>query len=161
MGDQLGRWLLPGMGPLLALALAGGIACGDADDGAIGTIEFRTPTPGAEATTPAGSPNGEATGPVLEIETTEDDPLAFSEDELRAPAATEITVEYTNNSPIPHNIHFFEGSNARAPSIAMTDIATGPNAIERVTFTTPDTPGSYFFHCDVHPVQMQGDLVVE
>ncbi len=46
------------------------------------------------------------------------------------------------------------------PTLAATKIGTGPNDVQTTTFTAPATPGSYYFHCDVHPQQMTGHLVV-
>jgi plastocyanin len=98
-------------------------------------------------------------GTVLEIETTQDDPLAFSETTLSAPAQTEVTVRYLNDSELQHNIAFFEGPDSTAPRLAATDLGTGPGIELEVTFTTPD-PGSYFYRCDVHPGDMNGTLEV-
>ena len=61
---------------------------------------------------------------------------------------------------MPHNIAFFEGADASAPRIASTEIVAGPDAAESVTFTAPATPGTYYFHCDVHPTQMAGNFEV-
>jgi plastocyanin len=71
-----------------------------------------------------------------------------------------VTVRYLNDSDLPHNIAFFEGADATASRIAATEVVTGPGNLQEVTFTTPAEPGSYYFHCDVHPVQMQGTLEV-
>ncbi len=190
MGQEARRYRrMAAFAVVAAVLLLGAAACGDDDSDGDG-IEFRTPTPGETATVggqqppPAGSPTTpaeetesppatespgaspggggtEEAGTVLRVETTDDDPLAFDVEELTAPADTEVMVEYANNSSLPHNIHFFEGEDASAPSLAMTEIATGPDVVERVTFTTPAEPGNYYFQCDVHPTQMQGELVVE
>ena len=48
-----------------------------------------------------------------------------------------------------------------APSLGKTDIATGPNALETMTFTAPSEPGTYYFWCDVHQTAMQGTYTVE
>ena len=153
-----------------------GAACGDddADDGNGDPLEEltqsasedvtppltaeETPTADTGAETP-GAGGAEGDGTTLEIATLEG--LTFTEDELTAPADTEITVEYLNDTPVPHNIHFFMGDSASAESLAQTDIVSGPGATESVTFTTPAEPGDYFFQCDVHPIDMTGSLVVE
>jgi plastocyanin len=116
-------------------------------------------SPGASG--PASSPgaSGEAAATILEIETTQDDPLAFSESTLSAPAQTEVTVRYLNDSNVQHDIAFFAGPDPTAPRLAATKVGTGPDNLQEVTFTTPD-PGSYFFRCDVHPGQMNGTLEV-
>jgi plastocyanin len=96
----------------------------------------------------------------LENTTPQDDPLAFSETRLSAPAAAAVTVEYLNESDLPHNIAFFEGPDASAPRIAATEVVAGPGTRQEVSFTAPAQPGSYYIHCDVHPAQMQGTFVV-
>jgi plastocyanin len=60
----------------------------------------------------------------------------------------------------PHDIAFFDGPDANAPRIAATQIGSGPGDHQEVTFTAPTEPGSYLFHCDVHPQQMTGTLEV-
>jgi plastocyanin len=112
---------------------------------------------GSPAGSPAGSPG---TGTLLRVTTTAANQLAFEPNQLTAPPATEITVEYLNDSPVLHNIHFFAGPDASAPPLAATAQVTGPGALESVTFTTPAESGQYFFHCDIHPPNMTGTLSV-
>jgi len=83
----------------------------------------------------------------------------FTPNSLEAKAGAKITVTYDNESSLPHNLHFYEGSDATAPSLAATQVATGPD-VQKVSFTAPSKPGSYFFQCDVHPDIMTGTLVV-
>jgi plastocyanin len=97
---------------------------------------------------------------VLQVASNQDQPLAFQPAELTAPANTVVTVTYSNNTNLPHNIHFFDGSDQNAPSLGATKVQTGPNAQDSVTFTTPSTPGDYFFWCDVHQSAMTGTLHV-
>ena len=52
----------------------------------------------------------------------------------------------------------FNGSDATAPAIFHGDLVTGPGSLD-YTFTLPG-PGTYFFHCDVHPVQMTGTITL-
>lgn len=116
-----------------------------------------TPTPRPPA------PSGEPTPPqgeVLRIRSVEADPLAYDTDVLTAKAGSSVTVEYTNDTSIPHNIAFFAGPDATAPRIAATEVKPGPGDVQTITFDAPAEPGSYFFHCDVHPVQMQGTFEV-
>jgi plastocyanin len=97
---------------------------------------------------------------VLKIATNTDKPLGYEPNELTAPASTVVEVDYSNNTALPHNIHFFAGPDENSPSIAKTDIQTGPGASASVTFTTPSQPGDYFFWCDVHQSAMTGTLHV-
>jgi cytochrome c oxidase subunit 2 len=117
------------------------------------------------AATPTPAPSeepGQTPGAAVELDvtTTDQNPLTFSPTELSAPAGAQVTVVYLNDSSLPHNIRFFNGADTSADSLASTDIKTGPGAEERVTFSAPSQPGDYFFHCDVHPLQMQGFLHV-
>lgn len=132
---------------------------------------FMPPGPTPEATPPTGSPaptpptgspaptDGQA-DVTFETETPPDNQLAFVPDTFTAPPGATIRVNYLNNTNIPHNIHFFAGSDQNAPSIAATDVETGPDNAQTVTFTAPEEPGDYYFHCDVHPVVMAGTLTV-
>src|SRR3954451_8682527 len=87
------------------------------------------------------------------------DGTVFTPNTLDAKAGSKITVTYDNESTLPHDLHFYAGSDATAPSLASTKVATGPD-VQNVSFTTPSTPGTYFFQCDVHPEIMTGTLVV-
>jgi plastocyanin len=111
--------------------------------------------------TASGTPAPDGTAAVtLDITTPGDDPLTFSESTLSAPAGTSVTVRYLNDSDLPHNVAFFDGSDATASRIAATEVDAGPADQQEVTFTAPAEPGSYFFHCDVHPTQMTGTFEV-
>lgn len=80
---------------------------------------------------------------------------------LSAPAGAPVTVTFTNDSNIQHNWHVFDGPDSGAPTLAATDIITGPGATASVSFTAPTQMGNYFFWCDVHPSIMTGNLVVQ
>ena len=117
------------------------------------------PTDGA---TGAPSPDGTgaqspaASGVAIDVVTPQSAPLAFEPNVLEMPAATAVTVNYLNDSNLPHNIEFFDGPDASAQLLGGTEIVTGPGALESVTFTTPDEPGDYFFWCRVHGNAMVG-----
>jgi glucose dehydrogenase/plastocyanin len=142
---------------IIALKLG---ATGPAQAPALTAPPSPTASPSAAATpAPTSSPSQQATaGTSLTISTLSGS--TFDKDTLTAAANAPITVTYTNNSDIPHNIHFYEGSDASAPSLGKTAIVTGPNAVESVSFTPPG-PGSYWFQCDVHPTLMTGHLLVQ
>lgn len=109
--------------------------------------------------TPAPSGSG-GTGTTIEVKTTADAQLAFSPATIDVSANTSVTINYTNDSPLPHNIHFFSGADSSAPDLGKTDVVPGPGALKSVTFTTPTAPGDYFFWCDVHTTAMTGILHV-
>jgi len=106
---------------------------------------------------PAGSPGGSTT---FDVSTPPDQPLAFVPATLQMPAATSVTVNYLNDSTLPHNINFFAGPDSSAESLGATEEVIGPGALESVTFTTPDQPADYFFWCDVHGAAMVGMYTV-
>lgn len=118
-----------------------------------------TPTP-APPSGPPQSGGPPPAGTVVETATTPDAPLAFAQTMLQAPAGAEVTVNYLNDSSVPHNIAFFQGADATAPRIAATEVMAGPGNQQTVSFTAPAEPGSYFFHCDVHAQQMTGTFEV-
>jgi outer membrane protein assembly factor BamB/plastocyanin len=112
--------------------------------------------PGAS---PAGSPAGSPVGNVLTLTTAADNPLSFGETELSAPANTEVTIRYDNQSSVPHNVAVFPGTEPSGDPIGRTEVETGP-VVQELVFTTPD-PGSYLYLCEVHPETMRGTLTVE
>ena len=116
-----------------------------------------TPTP---APSPAPGESPAPVGDAVKVVTTADAPLAFDVATIEAKAGASLTVEYTNDSDVPHNIAFFDGADASAPRIAGTEVKPGPGDVQTLTFTVPATPGDYYFHCDVHPTQMFGTLKV-
>lgn len=119
-----------------------------------------TPSAGPSAGASSGPTPVATQGLPIEVATPQDQPLAFVPSTLDAPAATLVTVNYNNNSNLPHNIQFFNGPDNTAPSLGATEIVTGPNAPRSVTFTTPSAPGGYYFWCDVHLAAMSGTLTV-
>ena len=149
---------------LLARAAVAGVAivaitaCA-ATSGADWTYAPLGPTPSA-APSGAATPAASAAATVIEVATPQDNSLAFVPNALDAPAETDVTLRYLNDSNVPHNIHVFEGSDNTAPSIGATAVVTGPGATEDLTFTTP-APGDYYFLCDVHGPSMSGTIRVQ
>jgi cytochrome c oxidase subunit 2 len=99
-------------------------------------------------------------GTLLEIATTAEKSIAFTTTSLEAQAGDTITVAYTNDSKVPHNIAFYDGPDATAQQIALSETITGPGATTQVTFEAPEVPGAYLFRCELHPMQMIGTLTV-
>ena len=120
------------------------------------------PSSGAPSSGAPSSPSGSGgAGSTINVETTQDQPLAFSPATLDVSAGASVTVNYMNNSNLPHNIQFFDGSDSSAPSLGASTVGTGPNDAQTVSFTAPTTPGDYFFWCDVHQNAMKGVLHVQ
>lgn len=88
--------------------------------------------------------------------------IAFARTCLAAPAGQPFTIEFDNQDQgTPHNIHIYSAdpiSDRNARSLFAGDLVTGPRTL---TYRVSALPaGRYFFHCDVHPSQMFGGLVV-
>jgi len=158
------RFALPAL-TALALSLLT-VACGGSAS-AGWTYAPLGPTPAASAaaspsaTGGAPSPGGSPSGNTIQVTTTQASPTAFEPATLQMPAGTAVTVDYLNDSNLPHNIEFFDGPDASSTMIGGTEQATGPGALETVTFTTPSAPGSYYFFCVVHGSSMQGTYTVQ
>jgi plastocyanin len=132
-------------------------ACGGAGPGwTYAPLGPSAPPTAAASATPAASPSM-----TIAVKTTAAAPLAFDPPMLEAPANTVVQVDYLNDSPVPHNINFFAGADSSAESLGKTAVETGPGATESVVFTTPATPGDYYFWCDVHGAAMAGTLHVQ
>jgi plastocyanin len=122
------------------------------------------PTPQTAPTaapTSVPAPPPQAAQIQLAISSPASPPLSFDTTMLSAAAGANVTVTYTNNEPgVPHNWHVFNGPDSSAPTLAETQIITGPGTSDSTTFTAPTQPGDYFFWCDVHPTIMTGTFVV-
>jgi plastocyanin len=84
--------------------------------------------------------------------------LRFDTDRIELPAGAPSTIHFENNDPgIQHNIAIFTDSSL-GTNLFRGEIVTGPTAVDyRIP---PLEPGSYYFHCDVHPT-MSGTVVVK
>ena len=85
--------------------------------------------------------------------------IKFLPTNLSVRSGGSVVIDFSNkDTSTPHNVALFDGKDASAPAIGHFPIITGPSST-KYTFTAPK-PGTYFFHCDVHPVQMTGTLTV-
>ena len=62
---------------------------------------------------------------------------------------TGSTVTWSNEDDFPHNVHFFDDSDA------THDLPIGDSV--EVNF---DQPGDFYYECSIHPQQMRGLVVV-
>lgn len=85
-----------------------------------------------------------STGKVAEIQI---QGFAFSPDTITIPVGTEV--KWTNMDSVGHNIVSDEGSTIQSPMLAQ-------GASFSMVFSTP---GTYAYHCGVHP-KMKGTIVV-
>jgi plastocyanin len=81
----------------------------------------------------------------------------FDETALTA-APGAVTISFSNrDGGVPHNLHVFAGTDAKAKSVGQTDLASGPVEQE---LKLDLTAGVYYFQCDAHPTTMKGTLTV-
>lgn len=83
--------------------------------------------------------------------------IAFDKAALEFPAGKVVDVHLRNDDSTIHNFAMF-GDEAHANVAFRGDTFSGPNADKHYLFTAP-APGTYFFHCDVHPT-MKGTVKV-
>jgi len=113
-----------------------------------------TPTPPPAEATPTPAAAAPAGGTVLEVKGVSS---IFDVEELEASAGS-VTIKFDNqDAGVVHNIHFFDGEDAKADDLAQTELETGPIQQE-LTFTVE--AGEYFYQCDAHPTTMTGVLKV-
>jgi outer membrane protein assembly factor BamB/plastocyanin len=130
---------------------AGGAATTPSAGGTTTPAASGTPSPSS-----SGTPSGTTTSGATSL-TVVGQNIAFDKTTLKAPAG-KVTVTFDNkDNGIPHNIHFFKGDNANGESVAASPIKPGP-ATDTLTMNLQ--PGTYFYQCDVHPLQMHGTLTV-
>ena len=81
--------------------------------------------------------------------------LKFDKDSIAATAGS-VTIAFNNaDSGIPHNIHVFEGTDAKGKSAGQTELASGPTE-QRLKLSL--VAGVYYYRCDAHPTTMKGVL---
>ena len=153
---------------LAAMAL---VACGGGDDtsgdtspaaGAVEEVENKAGEAKEEAEDKAGEVKEEAEGgtagsaSTLDFEADPSGGLAFTTDKATAKAG-EVTVNFTNSSPVPHDVAIEDSS---GETIAETEtLAEGSDST-----TAELEPGEYTFYCSVpghRQAGMEGTLTVK
>jgi plastocyanin len=80
--------------------------------------------------------------------------LSFGVDRLSAPADERLSLRFSNDSSVAHNVSIYRGD---GESLFTGETFTGPRVVE---YAIPAlAAGTYEFVCDVHPQQMTGTLV--
>ena len=88
--------------------------------------------PGEETGSGDASPGTDAAasdGVQLEIGTTAEKSIGYTTASLEAKAGQPVTVTYTNDSKIPHDIAFYEGPDGESAVIVESETITGPGAM--------------------------------
>jgi plastocyanin len=133
---------------LLATALLS-LSCGD--DGGDGANTGATSTETA-------SPAADSTEELFELTLTAEDTL-FDKDLLQAPAASEVSLTLDNRDRAEHTFSLYPSQGSQDPLFRGEPFA-GPSFLT-YQFPAPETPGTYFFQCDIHPAVMNGQFIVE
>ncbi|MDQ3978227.1 MAG: cupredoxin domain-containing protein [Actinomycetota bacterium] len=82
----------------------------------------------------------------------------FNTNCLTGTADQSLTLSYENKDQITHGLVLLETHNSSDPFFRV-DVFAGPKT---QTFTIPaQRPGTYAFHCQVHPSAMSGTLLVK
>lgn len=82
----------------------------------------------------------------------------FDKDCLAVAAGQPFTIRFYNQDSIGHSVAILPSHTSTQPFF-RGDIVTGPKA---VTYSVPAlaAPGTYHFHCEVHPSLMMGTFIV-
>jgi hypothetical protein len=119
-----------------------------------GTISATTSPLPPSTFTPSTSVSGQAIKVNLIAQNT-----AFNMASIVVPANARVTINFNNmDSGVAHNFSVYTDPSA-STTIFKGDPVTGP-ATTTYTFTSPPTPDTYFYRCDIHPQQMFGTFVV-
>jgi plastocyanin len=85
--------------------------------------------------------------------------IAFDTSTITLPANQAYTLTFDNkDAGIQHNIAIFPSETELTNPLFRGDLITGPDTAEYKI--PPLDPGTYYFHCDVHP-QMNGQVIVK
>jgi len=85
---------------------------------------------------------------------------SFDQNTITVPAGVMVMISFDNRDKgVPHNFAVYRTPEARE-QIFAGQIIVGPRRIT-YSFMAPETPGSYFFRCDVHPKTLTGTFVVK
>ena len=104
----------------------------------------------------AGGEEGGGGGPAVTISLTAKG-IAFDKTTLSVPAGKPFAIAFDNqDSRIQHDVQIFDNESFTGTPLLNGEIVTGP---AKVTYEAPALdPGTYYFHCSVHPTQMQGTI---
>jgi plastocyanin len=112
------------------------------------------PMTGTVKVVPGGGGGGGGAAPTEEAKG-----IKFLQPKLTVtPSGGKVAIHFVNgDAGTQHNIAVFRGADATAPVLFRGELVTGPGSAD-YSFGAPP-PGTYFFHCDVHPT-MTGTLTL-
>ena len=104
----------------------------------------------------AGGEKEGGVGPAVTISLTAKG-IAFDKTKLSVPAGKPFAIAFDNeDAGIQHDVQIFDNEGFTGTPLLNGEIVTGP---AKVTYEAPQLdPGTYYFHCSVHPAQMQGTI---
>jgi plastocyanin len=125
-------------------------------------LEFaiQSPTPTGAATQPTSAPTGstQCTTAQNGALTVTASGIAFDTNCIEIPADQKVTIHFDNkDAGTPHNIAVYPSASELTNPLFRGDIVTGPTTTDYQV--GPLKPGTYYFHCDVHPT-MNGTFKV-
>jgi plastocyanin len=84
--------------------------------------------------------------------------IAFDKTKLSVPAGKPFAIAFDNeDAGIQHDVQIFDNESFTGTPLLNGEIVTGP---AKVTYEALALEaGTYFFHCSVHPAQMQGTIL--
>jgi plastocyanin len=99
---------------------------------------------------PEAQPATLSAGPTASVD-------GYSTDALKVGSDVPIDLTFDNKeSGVQHNVVIFDGDDEKAPQLFSGTLITG---VDSTTYHVPPLPeGTYFFHCEVHPSTMVGEI---
>jgi plastocyanin len=106
-----------------------------------------------------GGSTGGGGGATVQPSTVTAQGLQFDTKTLTIPANTPSSLTFDNkDAGTPHNIAIYASASDLSNPLFRGDVVTGPAT---KTYDIPALkPGTYYFHCDVHPT-MNGSVTVQ
>lgn len=86
--------------------------------------------------------------------------FAFSPTSFEAPQARIFNITVKNNGSTRHTLNVYKDAAFTTPLTADSHIEVAPGAMEGL-FVRFDDVATYYFRCEIHPQQMQGQIVVK
>jgi plastocyanin len=122
-------------------------------------LDLAVPSPtqsAAPTTTPPTTQCTKASNGVVDIVA---QGIAYDTNCMEAPANAPFSIAFDNkDAGVMHNVSVFPSATELTKPIEQGQIITGPATAD---YKVPGLKaGDYYFHCDVHPTQMFGKLVV-
>ncbi len=150
-------WTVLLVGALLTLTACGSDSNDSAGDDAVGGATGTTAHDHG-ASTATCSPSG----PTIAIQALPNARLAWDKDCLAVPAGQDITVTFDNeDNGVPHSFAVL-ASHESSQVFFSTGQITGVKKMDfKIAANKLPGPGTYHFHCEVHPTQMMGTFIIK